>query len=276
MSRGQQEPTIWGRARIAPTGSKSQYGHANNFTADSRVRCDVNLTALSAADGQPVDPTLTKVEADLPNWLLRVFYSAGNTDELSESLPPFIEVNVAIGQQSRRCVAIDVEGAIAELQAYRDVGVDDWKHEGSALAPVRNVLGAPKQGWKALKGLKGGMKDLVADVKGLGASGPPTGGSKPSYTPEQVEQIRRQAAILGLRYQQHPNEYAQGRNAALQAMPMYVQMLHSGAIHPNDFDVELMRHATSGALNQQEAEDYHRRAYPQTEPPPPPASSPGH
>ena len=274
MSRGQQEPTILGRAWVAPTGSKSKFGHENNMSANSKVRCEVQVTALSAVDGQPVDPTLTKVEADLPNWLLRIFYSAGNTDDISDKLPPRIEVNVAIGQQTRRCVAIDVEGAIAELQAYREVGVDDWKHEGSALAPVRNVLGAPKAGWKALKGLKGGMKDLVADVKGIGATGPPPGGPKPSYKPEEVEQIRRQATILGLRYQKNPAEYTQGRNAALSAMPMYVQMLGNGAIHPNDFDVELMRHTTSGALSPQEAEQYHRQAYPQAAPPPPPPPPP--
>ena len=274
MSRGQQEPTIHGRAWIAPTGSKSKFGHENNMSANSRVRCEVHLTALSAADGQPVDPTLTKVEADLPNWLLRIFYSAGNTDDVSDKLPARIEVNVAIGQQSRRCVAIDVEGAIADLQAYREVGVDDWKHEGSALAPVRNILGAPKQGWKALKGLRGGVKDLVDDIKGIGATGPGPGGPKASYKPEEVEQIRRQATILGLRYQKNLSEYTQGRNAALQAMPMYVQMLTSGSIHPNDFDIELMRHLTSGALSQQEADEYQRQTSPQAAPPPPPPPPP--
>ena len=157
MSRSQQEHTVPGRAWIAPTGSRATFGEVNNATADSRVRCEVNLTALSAADGQPVDPALHKVDADLPNWLLRVFFCAGSNDDLSKLLPPRLEVDVAISTQTRQCVAIDVEGAIAQLMPYRDAGVDDWKHEGSALAGVRNVLAAPKLGFKALRGLRGGQ-----------------------------------------------------------------------------------------------------------------------
>jgi len=272
MSRDQQEPTIHGRAWIAPAGTHSKFGNANNFTANSKVRCDVNVTALSAADGQPVDPSLTKVEADLPNWLRYVFYSAGNTDDLAELLPPRIEVNVAIGLQTRRCVAIDIEAATAELLPYRDAAVEDWKHSEAALAGVRNVLAAPKLGFKALKGLKGGLRELVADVKSIGDSGPSAvrAEPKPSYKPEEVESIRRLAVILGLRYQSRPDEYALGRAAAVQAMPLYVQMLTTGAIHPDDFEVELMRHLTSGALTQQEADGYHRQAFPNTAPPPPP------
>ena len=276
MSHEQQEYTILGRAWIAPAGTHSRFGNANNYTANSKVSCDVHVTALSAADGKPVDPTMTKVQAELPNWLRYVLYSAGNTDELSELLPSRIEVNVAIGVHTRRCVTIDVEAVTAELLPYRDAAVDEWKHSEAALAGLRNVLAAPKMGFKALKGLKGGLRELVTDVKSIGDSGPAADGAGPksSYKPEEVESIRRHAVILGLRYQSRPNEYAQGRAAAVQAMPMYVQMLTTGAIHPDDFEVELMRHLTAGALTQQEADEYHRQAFPQASPPPPPPPPP--
>jgi hypothetical protein len=202
MSRGQREHTVHGRAWVAPTGTRAAYGNENNLSANARVRCEVHLTALSAADGSPVDPALTKLRADLPNWLLYVFHSAGSNDELAKHLPSRIEVSVAIGVQSRRCVALDVDSAAAELQPYREAAVEDWKHTGSALAGVRNVIAAPKMGMRALRGLKDGLRDVVSDIRSIGASGsgaPP----KPSWKPEEVEQMRRQAVILSLRYQQH-------------------------------------------------------------------------
>jgi|JI10StandDraft_1071094.scaffolds.fasta_scaffold14020_4 hypothetical protein len=279
MSNAPQEPTVHGRAWIAPTGTRSLYENESNVSADSAVRCHVHLTALSAADGGPVDPTLTKLEARLPNWLRYVFHSAGATDELSKQLPPRIEVNVAIGVQSRRCVAIDVDGAVRDLQPFRAAAVDDWKHSEAALAPVRNLLSAPKAGLKALRGLKGGLKDLVGDIKDIGASGPGPGGGaapKPSWKPDEIDAMHRQAAILALRYQTRPEEYARARNMAVQSLPSHAQQAAAGQIHRADFDAMLRRELIATTISQQEADEYQRMSQPAATPPPPtsPPTSP--
>lgn len=260
MSRGQQEHTVHGRAWVAPTGTRAAYGNENNLSANARVRCEVHLTALSATDGVPVDPALTKLRADLPNWLLYVFHSAGSNDELAKHLPSRIEVSVAIGVQSRRCVALDVDRAAAELQPYREAAVEDWKHAGSALAGVRNVIAAPKMGMRALRGLKDGLRDVVSDIRSIGASGsgaPP----KPSWKPEEVEQMRRQAVILSLRYQQHPDEHARARTSALQSLPSHAAQAAAGGIHPDDFQALLMRGLVSNAISAEEADGFRRIAF---------------
>ena len=260
MSRGQREHTVHGRAWVAPTGTRAAYGNENNLSANARVRCEVHLTALSAADGSPVDPALTKLRADLPNWLLYVFHSAGSNDELAKHLPSRIEVSVAIGVQSRRCVALDVDSAAAELQPYREAAVEDWKHAGSALAGVRNVIAAPKMGMRALRGLKDGLRDVVSDIRSIGASGsgaPP----KPSWKPEEVEQMRRQAVILSLRYQQHPDEHARARMSAMQSLPSHAAQAAAGGIHPDDFQALLMRELVSNAISAEEADGFRRIAF---------------
>jgi len=49
------------------------------------------------------------------------------------------------------------------------------------------------------------------------------------------------------------------RASALKAMPGWVQMVLDGAIHPDYFEVELMRQHVSLAISQQEADEYRRR-----------------
>ena len=53
-----------------------------------------------------------------------------------------------------------------------------------------------------------------------------------------------------------PTPHAMVRASALKAMPGWVQMLVDGAIHPDDFEVEVMRQHVSTAISQQEADEY--------------------
>ena len=192
-----------GRAWVAPAGTKDEHGDDNNYSADSRVRCYVHLTALSAADGQPVDPSLTKIHADLPNWLRYVMYSAGASNELSKLLP----------RVSR-----------------------------SMSPSLSDPVAAPRSMWKA-------PSPAISNAR-RGGPDPPRSGDRLAVLPE----VRKQHATV--------------RASALKAMPGWVQMLLDGAIHPDDFEVEVMRQHVSTAVSQQEADEHRRQGYPPAPPPP--------
>jgi hypothetical protein len=116
--------TVAGRALVVPlsTGNagdgSAEGGSFNNWSNGARVKSLTVLRPLEAADGQPVDETQRRVQAQLPNWLRMIMYFAGSNDEDGEHFPAELTVPVTIDAEAR--TVVDVDAAMAELEPYRE------------------------------------------------------------------------------------------------------------------------------------------------------------
>jgi len=235
--------------------------NTGSFSPDERLWVETMLTPTSAADGQPVPDSLQQLKLHLPSWVVSVLYSAGTNDPLAAALPASIEVPVRYDPTTRHVVGIVVDEICAELQQYRDAAVRQFQRTDSYLAPLRNTAALPGDALAAGKGLvdawKSGLSDLAAQARA------PSGAATAcSWTDAEVEAMRRNAAILALRWQNKPKERDKARARALQALPMSADSVRTGSVSAADFEVTVMREEVSTAITPDEAAAFRRAAVP--------------
>lgn len=247
---------VAGRAELAPTGTKVLLGNENNISPDGLLRSRVNLTVVSVTDGGAFDPQLQVVDAQLPGWLVIVFDRAGSNDDIAAQLPRRVQVDVWVDRSSRRIVEIDVDRAAIELQPCREVAVHTWKREVGAFAAAYNVVEAPGAVWRGLRSLVKSWSGAVSTFAGPA----PGEGPRPGWTPEEVEQMRRQAEILALRYQKHPAEREGMRRSSLDSLPAHAQQYAAGQLHRADMEALLMQAETATWVTPDEAAGFRRQA----------------
>jgi hypothetical protein len=246
---------VGGRATVAPASTR-QHGdsdassQAGGLSPDERLWVQATLYPTSVADGGAVVNEWQSVRASVPNWVMCVLYSAGTNEPLAAKLPASIEVPVTFDPTSRRIRSVDVEGAMRELDGLRAAVVEHLERaDGRLVLPgdVASAASAAVSDWKDAVG------DLVA-----GARNPQAVTS--SWSPDEVEAMRRNAAILAVRFQLKPKEREKGRARALQALSLQLQNVATGAMTAGDFAVMVMREEVSTAITADEAAAFRRDA----------------
>jgi len=262
FGRKQHEDTVRGRAAVPPAGTTDNANHeqtGGGISANWKASAWIPVKALSADDGLPVETGLVTIKTTMPDWTIAVLHQAGTNTPFAAKLPDHFEIDVLIGVTSRTVVDIDIDRLLQDLEPYRAVGVEQWKDTKGQLADIRFVMKIPGMAVKALKGLPGAARELVDDVKGVTGPDSPTV-PKPSYSPQEVEQIRRSARILAHHFEKFPKEMAPTRASALQLLSMQAQNCAGGSIHVDDFETELMRLHVSTVITDDEAAEFRRQA----------------
>lgn len=253
-------PTVPGRAFVVPSSTgnigSGVDGNVNNFRANSRAKSSTLLVAVSAADGASVDAAAKRITARLPNWLRVVMYYAGNNDGPWRELPAVLHVPVWIDAATRQIDALDVDGAAADLAAYRNVGRKEWLHTEAPLSDVRAVLGLPVMLFKGVRRIGPEARDLINDIRSLGDSNP----THREVSPEDLETRRRTAVMLRYQLERDPKQHRKFRDSALQAAPSIVQSTRGGSYPPAEFDAWVMFQHTSGVITDEEAQRFRLEA----------------
>jgi hypothetical protein len=223
-----------------------------SFSANEPLWVETMLTPVSAEDGLPLPPAMQQLKLNLPNWVVSVLYSSGTNEPLAAELPPSVEVPVVYDAATRAIVQIDVDGAVRELEPYREVAVRYFERTDSWLAPLRSAAALPGD---AVDAGKGAVKDWKAALGAMAdeARAPAGGATAATWSPEEVEAMRRNAAILALRWQQKPKERDKARARALQALSLNAEGVRAGNLSAADFDVLVMREEVSTAITPEEA-----------------------
>ena len=261
----QEAGGVPGRAAVAPASTR-QYGeqhvdgsNTGSFSANERLWIESSLIPVSADDGRPVADGLQGVRQQLPSWVASVLYSAGTNEALASELPPSIDVPVLYDAASRRIIAIDVDAACAELEPHRDAAVRYFKRTDSWLAPLRNAAALPGD---AVAGVKGAAKEWTAAIADLSTA---PGAGVCSWSPPEVEAMRRNATILAQRWQKKPKEREKARGRAQQALSLNAENVRAGSLSAADFDVLVMCEEVSTAITPEEAAAFRHSATPAAE-----------
>lgn len=261
------------RAWVVPGQTITTHGNTDNTSHRAAVRTRFFLEIRATADGRPGAPGHHEVVARCPNWLRVVCELAGANDELSDRLPAEIQLPVWIGAESRLITDIDIATACAELEAHREVAREWWKATEAPLAGARAVASLPRRGARAARGLGRGWRDLVSDLKGLGAGPPdPDVVRATPRDPVREEQIRRTAQQLRFRLERDPRQWQQQRANVEMITDSQVANARAGVITPGDLEEWLILSTVSGVMSEDEAAAVRARvAAPlDGEPPPPP------
>ena len=253
LSRRSDRPTVRGRARVVPTTAGNVGdgvdGNMNNFTAASKAKSTIVLEAVSADDGGPVAPASQRVTVHLSNWLRHVLHDAGSNEGSWAELPAEVHVPVLLDAADRTIVAMDADGAEAELQAYRAVGTRAFKEDDAILAPVRAAISLPG---RAVREGKDFVSTWRKALRGRDADEP--------LDPTELEQRRRTAAILRVQLERNPKQHAKVRASALAAGPQMAASVRGGVYPPHDFDAWVVFQETSGAISAEEAAAFRHAA----------------
>ena len=185
----------------------------------------------------------------MPNWLMWALYSAGTNDPLAARLPASIEVPVTFDPTTRRIRSVDVEATMREFDGLRPAVVEHLKGTDRWLARPGDVASAASA---AVSTWKDAVGDLVAGARNPAVTS--------SWSPDEVEAMRRNSAILAVRFQQKSKEREKARARALQALPLQLQNVDSGAMSAGDFEVMVMREEVSTAITADEAATFRRNA----------------
>ena len=249
---------IRGRAAVAPASTR-KHGETwddntktGSFSANEQLWVETMLTPVSAEDGLPLPTGLQQVKLHLPNWVVSVLYSAGTNEPFAGELPPSVEVPVVYDAATRSIAGLDVDATVRELEPYREAAVQYFKRTDSWLAPLRNAGTLPGD---AVEAGKGAVKDWKAALGAMKeeARAPAGQATASTWSPEEIEAMRRSAAILALRWQKKPKERDKARARALQALPLNLEGVRGGSMSVADFEVMVMREAVSTAITPEEA-----------------------
>jgi hypothetical protein len=246
---------VAGRATVAPASTR-QHGdsdassQAGHLSPDGRLSVQTTLFPTSVADGGVVVNEWQSIRASMPNWLMWALYSAGTNDPLAARLPASIEVPITFDPTTRRIRGLDVEATMRELDGLRPAAVEHLTGDGSWLSLPGDVT-------SAVSSTVSTWKDAVGDLVS-GATNPQAATS--SWSPDEVEAMRRNAAILAVRFQQRSKEREKARARALQALPLQLQNVATGAMSAGDFEVMVMREEVSTAITADEAAAFRRDA----------------
>ena len=255
-ARIRRTESVAARALVVPYTARNALDNESNISANSRAKTELWLV-VDRADGGPSEASdQQRVTAHVPNWLRLVLYYAGSNYGPSEHLPAEVHVPVWIDPASGAIVEVDVDKAAAELAAYRDVAVQEWKETEAPLADVRGAIALPGEAVRAAKGLlstwRGALSGLRDDGSGAAATG--------SHSAAEVEQSRRTANALKYQLARKPKQAAKVRASALEAGPMMVANVKGGSMSVADFDTWLQFQVTSGAVSPEEADEWRRSA----------------
>jgi hypothetical protein len=203
---------------------------------------------------------MQRVRATMPNWLWIVLFHVGSNDDIGPRLPREADIPVLMEKGTTRIVSVDVEGAAAELEQYRELGLRHWKETDAPLAPLRAVRALPGTAMRLARGVPAELADLRDDVRGLFESGPPSGPPKQHFGPKEREQLHRTALQQRVFFARNPKERAKARAAAQQAIPHMVSELKAGYRHPADMDAWIMQQEVAEILSAEEAAEARRQA----------------
>jgi hypothetical protein len=241
---------------VVPYDADNTSENLNNFTAGSRARTQIRLVLTSAEDGGALPKDQQTVTAPVANWLRVVLYYAGSNYGPSE-LPAEIHLPVRIDPVTRAIIEVDLEQAAAELAPYRAAATKWWKEEEGPLSDVRSGIALPGQALRGAKGLIGTWRKALSDLREEKNA---NGEGAPAHDPAEAEAARRTANALKYKLQRNPKQLAKVRASALQAGPMMADNVRGGASSWADFDHWLIFQLSSGAISDEEAEEWRRRA----------------
>ncbi|MEQ1699143.1 MAG: hypothetical protein ABMA25_03490 [Ilumatobacteraceae bacterium] len=246
----QPEASVPGRAVIVPTGTRLPPHHTtSDFAANMHITANVQMKAISALDGMPVDERLMVLEWSIPSWMFYLFHDSGSNAPGADQLPAQVVVDVAISLATRQPVGIYVDHVETEYAAYRDAAVARWKFMDAPLATARQWMTAPKKFREGVKGIKEAWGEAKDGMRTRQPGTPPRQTVKDS----DIEAIRRQANILSFHYERHRDDWQVARNSALMALPTQAQQVVAGILHPVDFEVLVMRAHVSKTISDEEA-----------------------
>lgn len=250
-----------GRAVVAPASTR-QYGQTfddgtniGSFSPEEKRWVETTLALTSASDGERVPNAAQGLRLALPAWVVTILYAAGTNDTIAAELPPSIDVPVLYDPMSLEIVQVDVDAVCAELRPFRDVAVRHFRRTDSWLAPLRNAIALPGDAIGAGAGVIGAWKAAITDPANATTT-PTDSASSCSWTDAEIESMRRNAAILAIRWQNRPKERDRARAAARKALPMHAQNVRNGSLAMADFEVILMREEVSTAITAEEAAAY--------------------
>jgi len=250
--------SIRGRAAVAPASTR-KYGETfddgtdtGSFSPNEPLWVETMLTPVSADDGQPLPTGMQQVKLNMPNWMVSVLYHAGTNEPLASELPASVDVPVLFDAATRSVVGVDVDAAGRELEPYREAAVRFFKRTDSWLAPLRNTGALPGD---AVRAGKGALKDWKAALGAMAdeAKAPAGEATASSWAPSEVEAMRRNAAILALRWEKKPKEREKARARALQMLSLNAEAVRAGSLSAADFEVLVMREEVSTAITSEEA-----------------------
>ena len=247
--------SVRARAYVVPYDTQNAHENVNNISAGSRARTQMRLVVTSAEDGGALLDRQQTVTASVPNWLRVVLHYAGSNYGPRE-LPAEIHVPVRIDPETRAIVDVDIEQAESELTAYRAAATKWWKEDEGPLSDVRSAIALPRDAIHGAKGLIGSWRKALSDLREDQGD---EGTKAPAHTPAETEQARRTANALKYKLQRNPKQLAKVRASALQAGPMMADNVKGGASSPADFDHWLQFQLTSGAITDEEAEEWRQR-----------------
>jgi len=249
---------VSGRAAVAPASTRKHGAtfddgtNTGSFSPNEPLWVETMLTAVSAEDGLPLPTGMQQLKLNMPSWVVSVLYSAGTNEPLASELPPSVEVPVRYDAATRSIAGIDVDATARELEPYREAAVRYFQRTDSWLAPLRNTGALPGD---AVKAGKGAVKDWKAAIGAMAdeAKVPAGEATASTWSPSEIEAMRRNAAILALRWQKKPKERDKARARALQALSLNLEGVRAGSLSAADFDVLVMREEVSTAITHEEA-----------------------
>lgn len=246
------------RALVVPFEARNAVGNESNLSPDARATTDLRLV-VRTDDGTAAPPQW--VTAAVPNWLRIVLHFAGSNHGPSAQLPAEVDVPVRV-DASGRILGVDVDLAAAELAAYRAVATTWWKETEAPLADVRNLLTAPRDAVRGVRGIAGTWRRAAAQLReDVRRDGRPEGAPAPAAHDEaDREKLRRTTNTVRHRLADQPKQLARVRASALEAGPMMVAAVRTGAMAPGDLESWLTLQVGSGAITEAEAATWRAEA----------------
>jgi hypothetical protein len=188
-----------------------------------------------------------------------VLYHVGSNYAIGPSLPAELDIPVLVETGTDRVDAIDVDATVAELEHFHEMGRQEWLETGAVLAPVRNAIKLPGAALTGIRGLLGEWREDAAglreDIKG-GQKGPP----RPSWSPKEIEQMRRTAMQQRIAFKRDAELRAKVRANAMIQGPSLVAGYKAGTVHATDVEAVIMSHEVSEILTPEEAATLRRDA----------------
>lgn len=241
-------------AVVVPFEARNAQGNDSNLSPDARATTDLRL-AVRAEDG--TEAPSQWFTAAVPNWLRIVFHFAGSNHGPSAQLPAEVVVGVQV-DETGRILDVDVDGAAADLAAHRAVAATWWKETEAPLSDARNLLTAPRDAVRGIRGFAGTWRKAATQLRSdLRPDGGPV---VAAHDDADREKLRRTTSSVRHRLADQPKQLAKVRASALEAGPMMVTAVRSGAMAPGDLESWLTLQVGSGAVTEDEAAAWRAQA----------------
>lgn len=233
-------------------------GNFNNFTAKSKAKSSTRLELRSVEDGGAIPRESQRVTCHLPNWLRMVMHDAGSNHGAWEQLPAELDVPVLVDQTSREIVSVDVDGAAAELEAYRAAGTREWKETEAVLAPVRGAIKLPGMVVRGVPALAKDWGSAISDLRADLRAGAPM--RDDPLSAKELDQQRRTATALRYQLEQQPKQFQQIRDGVVEHGPSMAEGVAAGSYPSHGFAAWVVFQETSGVISADEARAFRQTA----------------